>query len=149
MRLQKELLIPAKGRLSRGSHIKSLLAVNANEEITTIVNFKEFTDDEFLFMATANGVIKKTCIKEFANAKIRGIGAIKLDVGDRLVSTILTTGNDELVLISRRGKALRIKETDVRPMGRAGHGNKGLKLSENRPPMSFQFGNRRFDVVNL
>ena len=78
--------IPEASRLSRGSHIKSLLAVSANEEITTIVNFKEFTDDEFLFMATANGVIKKTCIKEFANAKIRGIGAIKLDVGDRLVS---------------------------------------------------------------
>lgn len=122
--------IQEASRLSRGSHIKSLLAVNANEEITTIVNFKEFTEDQFLFMATANGVIKKTCIKEFANAKIRGIGAIKLDPGDRLVSTILTHGEDELVLISRRGKALRIKETDVRPMGRAGHGNKGLKLGE-------------------
>lgn len=122
--------IQEASRLSRGTHIKSLLAVNANEEITTIVNFKEFTEDQFLFMATANGVIKKTCIKEFANAKIRGIGAIKLDPGDRLVSTILTHGEDELVLISRRGKALRIKETDVRPMGRAGHGNKGLKLGE-------------------
>lgn len=122
--------IQEASRLSRGTHIKSLLAVNANEEITTIVNFKEFTEDQFLFMATANGVIKKTCIKEFANAKIRGIGAIKLDPGDRLVSTILTQGEDELVLISRRGKALRIKETDVRPMGRAGHGNKGLKLGE-------------------
>ncbi|MBQ0163324.1 MAG: DNA topoisomerase (ATP-hydrolyzing) subunit A [Treponema sp.] len=122
--------IQEASRLSRGSHIKSLLAVSANEEITTIVNFKEFTEDQFLFMATANGVIKKTCIKEFANAKIRGIGAIKLDPGDRLVSTILTQGEDELVLISRRGKALRIKETDVRPMGRAGHGNKGLKLGE-------------------
>lgn len=122
--------IPEASRISRGSHIKSLLAVSANEEITTIVNFKEFSEDQFLFMATANGVIKKTCIKEFANAKVRGIGAIKLDPGDRLVSTILTKGNDELVLISRRGKALRIKETDVRPMGRAGHGNKGLKLVE-------------------
>ena len=122
--------IPEASRISRGSHIKSLLAVSANEEITTIVNFKEFSEDQFLFMATANGVIKKTCIKEFANAKVRGIGAIKLDPGDRLVSTILTKGNDELVLISRRGKALIIKETDVRPMGRAGHGNKGLKLGE-------------------
>ena len=122
--------IPEASRISRGSHIKCLLAVSANEEITTIVNFKEFSEDQFLFMATANGVIKKTCIKEFANAKVRGIGAIKLDPGDRLVSTILTKGNDELVLISRRGKALRIKETDVRPMGRAGHGNKGLKLGE-------------------
>lgn len=122
--------IPEASRASRGSHIKSLLAVNANEEITTIVNFKEFSENQFLFMATANGVIKKTCIKEFANAKVRGIGAIKLDPGDRLVSTILTDGNDELVLISRRGKALRIKEVDVRPMGRAGHGNKGLKLGE-------------------
>lgn len=122
--------IPEASRISRGSHIKSLLAVSANEEITTIVNFKEFSEDQFLFMATANGIIKKTCIKEFANAKVRGIGAIKLDPGDRLVSTILTKGNDELVLISRRGKALRIEETDVRPMGRAGHGNKGLKLGE-------------------
>lgn len=122
--------IQEASRISRGSHIKSLLAVSANEEITTIVNFKEFTEDQFLFMATANGVIKKTCIKEFANAKSRGIGAIKLDPGDRLVSTILTSGNDELVLISRRGKALRIKETNIRPMGRAGHGNKGLKLGE-------------------
>ena len=122
--------IPEASRISRGSHIKSLLAVSANEEITTIVNFKEFSEDQFLFMATATGVIKKTCIKEFANAKVRGIGAIKLDQGDRLVSTILTKGNDELVLISRRGKALRIKETDVRQMGRTGHGNKGLKLGE-------------------
>jgi len=122
--------IPEASRLSRGSHIKSLLAVSANEEITSIISFKEFSEEHYLFMATANGVIKKTCIKEFANAKIRGIGAIKLDAGDRLVSTILTNGQDELVLISRRGKALRIKESDVRPMGRAGHGNKGLKLGE-------------------
>ena len=122
--------IPEASRLSRGSHIKSLLAVNANEEITNIINFQEFTEDQFLFMATANGIIKKTCIKEFANAKVRGIGAIKLDPGDRLVSTVLSKGDDELVLISRRGKALRIKESDIRPMGRAGHGNKGLKLGE-------------------
>ncbi len=121
--------IPEATRLSRGSHIKSLLAVNANEEITNIINFKEFTENQFLFMATTNGVIKKTCIKEFANAKVRGIGAIKLDPGDTLVSTVLTSGNDELVLISRRGKALRIKEENVRPMGRASRGNKGLKLA--------------------
>ncbi|MCQ2610924.1 MAG: DNA topoisomerase (ATP-hydrolyzing) subunit A [Treponema sp.] len=117
-------------KASRGDHIKSILSINANEEITTVVNFREFTDDQFVFMATANGIIKKTCVKEFENAKKRGIGAIKLDSGDRLVSTILSNGKDELVLISRRGKALRINESNVRPMGRAGHGNKGLKLTE-------------------
>ena len=72
--------IPEASRISRGSHIKSLLAVSANEEITTIVNFKEFSEDQFLFMATANGVIKKTCIKEFANAIIDYIDYTKEEI---------------------------------------------------------------------
>jgi DNA gyrase subunit A len=122
--------IPEAAKTSRGSHIKSLLAVNANEEITTIVALKEFSDDQFLFMATANGVVKKTPTKEFLNAKTKGIIAIKLDEGDKLISAILTEGKDELFLVSRRGKALRITEEDVRSMGRASHGIKGLKLNE-------------------
>lgn len=122
--------IPEAAKTSRGAHIKSLLAVNANEEITTIVALKEFSDDQFLFMATTNGVVKKTKTSDFANAKTRGIIAIKLDDGDKLVSAILTTGKDEVFLISRRGKALRITEDDVRSMGRSSRGIKGLKLSE-------------------
>jgi len=122
--------IPEAARTSRGSHIKSLLAVSADEEITTIVALKEFSDKEYLFMATADGTVKKTPTSEFENAKSRGKIAIKLREGDKLVSSILSSGSDELVLISRRGQALRIQETDIRPMGRASCGVRGMKLRD-------------------
>ena len=122
--------IPEASKTSRGSHIKSLLAVSANEDITTIVSLKEFSENNYLFMATANGVVKKTPTSDFKNAKSRGMQAVRLDEGDTLVSAILSTGKDELLLVSRRGQALRINEEDVRPMGRSSRGVAGLKLSE-------------------
>ncbi|MBR5866720.1 MAG: DNA topoisomerase (ATP-hydrolyzing) subunit A [Spirochaetaceae bacterium] len=122
--------IPEAGRTSRGSHIKGLLTVSPNEEITTVVSLKEFSDTQYLLMATAAGVVKKVQTSQFSNAKTRGIIAIRLDDGDKLVSALLTTGNDELVFISRRGQALRVNETSIRPMGRAGRGVTGMKLSQ-------------------
>lgn len=122
--------IPEAAKTSRGSHIKSLLQVNANEEITVIVSLKDFTDDQYVFMATANGVVKKTPTSEFRNAKARGMQAVRLDEGDKLVSAILTSGKDELVLVSRRGQALRCSEEDVRAMGRSSRGVTGMKLAE-------------------
>jgi DNA gyrase subunit A len=122
--------IPEASRVSRGSHIKSLLTVSANEEITTVVVMKEYREDQYLFMATANGVVKKTPTTEFSNAKTRGVIAIKLTDGDKLVSAILSSGNDELMLITRRGQALRISETDVRSMGRASRGVTGIRLAQ-------------------
>ena len=122
--------IPEAGRASRGSHIKGLLTVSPNEEITTVVSLKEFSDEQYVFMATAGGVVKKVQTSQFSNAKTRGIIAIKLDEGDKLVAALLSTGNDDLVLISRQGQALRMNETSVRPMGRAGRGVSGLRLSQ-------------------
>lgn len=122
--------IPESSKTSRGSHIKSLLQVSANEEISTIISLKEFTEEQFMFMATANGVVKKTPTSEFRNAKSRGMQAVRLDDGDKLVSAILSSGKDELLLVSRRGQALRISEDEVRPMGRASRGVNGMKLSE-------------------
>lgn len=121
--------IPEAGRASRGSHIKSLLAIGANEEIATVVSLREFSEEHHLFMATANGVIKKVKTADFKNAKTRGIIAINLDAGDKIVSAILTGGSDDLALASRRGKVLRITETSVRPMGRSSRGVSGLKLA--------------------
>ncbi len=122
--------IPEASKISRGSHIKSLLAVTANEEVTTIVSMKEFSEEQYLFMATANGIVKKTMTNEFRNAKAKGMQAVRLDEGDTLVSAILSSGKDEILLVSRRGQALRISEEEVRPMGRASHGVTGMKLSE-------------------
>lgn len=121
--------IPEATKQSRGSHIKSLLKVSPNEDITTTVAIKDFKEDEFLFMATANGVVKKTPTSEFKNAKDRGTTAVRLDDGDTLVSAILTSGNNEVLLVSRKGQALRIEESDVRPMGKTSRGVSGLKLA--------------------
>lgn len=120
--------IPEASRSSRGAHIKSLLQVSPNEEITTVVPMKEMHEDQYLFMVTANGVVKKVQTSEFANAKTRGIIGIRLDEGDKLVTAQLTSGNDEVVLITRKGKALRIGEEEVRAMGRASRGVTGIHL---------------------
>ena len=122
--------IPESEKTSRGANIKGLLQVSADEEITTIVSLKEFSENHYLFMTTSNGIVKKVRSSEFQNAKTKGIIGIKLNDGDKLISAIQTTGNSEVMLISRRGKALRIKEETVRLMGRASCGIKGMKLSE-------------------
>jgi len=121
--------IPESSRQARGAHIKSLLAISPNEEITAVVDFREFSDSQYLLMGTLKGVVKKVAIREFINAKTRGIIAIRLDDGDKLVSACMTTGSDEVVLITRKGQALRIHEEQVRPMGRATRGVRGVLLS--------------------
>ena len=123
--------IPEATKNSRGAHIKGLLSLSPNEEITTVVTMEEFRQDYYLVMATANGTIKKIAISELQNAKTRGVLAIRLKDGDKLVSAILTTGKDELLLITRRGKALRYSEEKVRVMGRSSSGLKGIKLATN------------------
>jgi len=122
--------IPETEKAARGAHIKGLLQVGPDEEITTVVSLKEFSEDLLLFMTTAQGVVKKVRSTEFQNAKTRGIIGIKLNDNDKLISAIPTTGSSEVMLISRRGKALRITEDSVRLMGRASCGIKGMKLSE-------------------
>jgi DNA gyrase subunit A len=128
--------LPEGSRTSKGSHIKSLLTISPNEDIAAIVSLKDFSDDvgrdgPFLFMGTAKGVVKKVKTSEFSNAKTRGIIAINLDEGDRLVSALLTSGQDEVVLISRRGQALRTHEEQIRAMGRSTRGVSGMKLRDN------------------
>ncbi|MDR2481073.1 MAG: DNA topoisomerase (ATP-hydrolyzing) subunit A [Spirochaetaceae bacterium] len=123
--------LPEGTRTSKGAHIKGLLAISPNEEITAIISFKEFTDDKFLFMGTARGVVKKVMTSQFSNARTKGIIAIRLDENDKLVSALLTTGSDEIVLISRQGQALRTSENAVRAMGRASRGVTGIRLDSN------------------
>ena len=121
--------IPEASRSSRGTNIKSILMVSANEEITSIVTMKNYTDSQYIFMTTLYGVVKKIKTTEFANAKIRGVKAISLKEGDKLVSSILTNGQNEILLVTRRGLALRINEETVRFMGRTSGGVSGIKLA--------------------
>ena len=122
--------IPESSKNSRGTHIKSMIAIGADEEITTVVTLREFSDTQYLFMTTSNGIVKKVQTSEFANAKTRGIIGLKLKDGDKLISAIPTDGKSEVLLVTRRGKALRFSENTVREMGRASCGIRGMKLSE-------------------
>ena len=117
-------------RTARGQHIRSLLDLSPDEEITAAVSLAEFSEDRFVFMATANGVVKKVALSDFSNARTRGIAAIKLDAGDKLRRALLTGGTDDLILVTRGGNALRIQEDTVRRMGRASRGVTGIKLSQ-------------------
>jgi len=117
-------------RTAKGPHIKTLLKITADEEITAIVSFNEFAEDRYIFMGTERGVVKKVQLSEFSKAKTRGVIAVTLDEGDRLVSALLTTGNDELMLISKQGQALRTAEDQVRSMGRSSRGIKGMRIGD-------------------
>lgn len=121
--------IPESGRANRGSHIKSLLMVATDEEITAIVSLREFSNKSYVFMATARGVVKKVTTDNFVNAKTRGIIALKLSGGDTLVSAVLVQDEDEVMLITRQGKALRMSGREVREMGRNSSGVIGIKLT--------------------
>jgi DNA gyrase subunit A len=122
--------IPEASRASRGQSIKTLLSISANEEITTVVSLSDFNDKSYFFMTTLKGIVKKVKTSDFSNARTRGIVAINLDKGDRLVSAMLTGGMNEMVLVTRKGYALRFSEKTVRSMGRASRGIIGIRLSE-------------------
>jgi DNA gyrase subunit A len=122
--------IPESSRQAKGQSIKVLLSIGGEEEITAIVNLHGFDGPLFVFMATRRGVVKKVPVADFANARTRGIVAIYLDEGDNLVTARLTSGSDEMVLVTRKGWALRFAEKAVRPMGRASRGVLGIKLSD-------------------
>ncbi len=122
--------LPEGTKTSRGSHIKTLLQISANEEITTVMDLQGFSEEQYIFMATRKGIVKKVRTSDFSNAKTRGIIALNLGPNDKLVSSILTKGDNDLILVSRSGNALRFHEEQVRAMGRSSRGVTGMKLSK-------------------
>ncbi|MBB6482329.1 DNA gyrase subunit A [Spirochaeta isovalerica] len=122
--------IPEGTRGSRGKHLKTIFEFLPDEDITTTVQIDEFSEDTYLFMATEKAVVKRVSTYAFRNAKTRGIAAIILDEGDKLIKAELTTGDDDVMLFTRNGKGLRFHEESVRAMGRQTHGVRGIKLSD-------------------
>jgi DNA gyrase subunit A len=120
--------IPVGSRVSRGQSIKALLNISSDEEISTVLSFKEFSEKSYVLMATCRGVVKKVTTSAFAHAKTRGVIAVKLDSGDKLVTAKLTEGDEEIILVTRKGYALRFHESSVRPTGRATRGVRGIRL---------------------
>ncbi len=121
--------VPQGGRGSRGKPIVNLLPLTEGEKITAILPVREFDENKYIFMATANGTVKKTPLSDFSRPRPSGIIAVDLDEGDYLIGVALTDGRHDIMLFSDGGKAVRFDEQDVRPMGRVSRGVRGMKLS--------------------
>ena len=126
---QKGYEIPEASRTAKGTAIVNLLPLEQGERITTVIPIKEFTEGQYMFMATNKGTVKKTNLMDFDSARKVGLVAINLDDGEDLISVELTDGNSEIVMATRNGIAIRFDEQDVRPMGRTAHGVRGINLS--------------------
>jgi DNA gyrase subunit A len=128
--------VPQGSRVSRGKPIVNLFPLEEGEKINAILPVKEFDENHYVFMATAKGTVKKTALTEFANPRKSGIIAINLDEGDYLIGAEVTNGQNDIVLVSNGGKAVWFTEDDVRPMGRATRGVRGMKLAVKQQVLS-------------
>ena len=123
--------LPVMSRTAKGRPISNVLPLEEDEKVTSFLPVDEYKDGHFIIMATKNGVVKKTALTAFQKRYAPGLRAINLDEGDKLISTIITDGKDEVCLASESGKAIRFKESDVRAMGRSTRGVKGMNIGKN------------------
>ena len=121
--------VPQGTRTARGRPIVNLLPLEGDEKINAILSVKKFSEDQYVFFATANGTVKKTALSDFSNPRKTGIIAINLDEGDYLIGVALTDGKHDVMMFSDGGKAVRFDENDVRCVGRASRGVRGMKLA--------------------
>jgi len=123
--------IPEGSRTTKGKAVVNLVNVQEGEKVTVIMPVKDLNrEDLFLFMATRNGVVKKTPLTDYINIRTTGINAVNLDEGDKLITVALTDGQKDIFLASRQGKAIRFAEADARSMGRVTRGVRGMNLDD-------------------
>jgi DNA gyrase subunit A len=120
--------IPASTRVAKGQSVVNFLSLSSEEKITALVATGKDDNYKYMFMSTGNGTVKKTDLSEFENVRRSGLIAIKLEKGDALSWAEATSGSDEVIITTQKGQAIRFKESDVRPMGRAAAGVRGIKL---------------------
>ena len=122
--------VPEAGRTAKGTAIVNLLSLNGGEKISAVIPISNFAEGKYLLMATQNGLIKKTALSEFNNVRKSGLIAINLKEEDALIDVKLTDGEDNVVLVTKKGMSITFDEKDVRPMGRAATGVIGIKLAD-------------------
>jgi DNA gyrase subunit A len=122
--------LPQAGRGSRGRPMVNLLPLEDGEQISTILPVREYPDDHFVFMATANGTVKKTALSQFSRPRSSGLIALDIEEGDRLIGAAITNGENHVMLLSSAGKMIRFEESKVRAMGRTARGVRGMRLPE-------------------
>ncbi|MDI6892390.1 MAG: DNA gyrase subunit A [Actinomycetota bacterium] len=122
--------LPLGSRTSRGQAIVNILPFAQDEKIAAVIAIRDFDQDRYLMLATRRGLVKKTPLKEYDSSRRDGIIALALREDDELVGVKLTEGDEEVILVTRGGQAIRFKEADARPMGRVAMGVRGIKLGE-------------------
>ena len=120
--------VPQGSRVSRGKPIVNMFPLGDQEKITVVLPIREYDEHHYVFMATAQGTVKKTTLTDFSNPRKAGIIAVDLDPGDYLIGAAITDGRHDVMLFSDAGKAVRFDENDVRPMGRTARGVRGMQL---------------------
>ena len=128
--------LPVASRVARGKPIVNLLPLEPDERINAILPIREFIDDQFIFMATESGTVKKTLLKEFEKPRANGKIAIDLRDNDTLVGVAVTDGSKDVMLFASSGKVASFNESDVRKMGRTAGGVRGMRLKENESIIS-------------
>ncbi len=128
--------LPLASRNARGRPIVNILPLEEGERITAILPIQEFVEGKYVFMATANGTVKKTELTQYSRPRANGIIAVNLNDGDSLVGVDLTDSNSEIMLFSDEGKVVRFHEDQVRPMGRTATGVRGIRLEDNQKVVS-------------
>ena len=134
--------IPEAGRTSRGTAIINLLQLQPEEKITAIIPMKDYQEGKYLFMATRNGLVKKTSILDYANVRKTGLLAINLRDGDELIEVKYTDNEQDVLLITKFGMCIRFHETDVRPTGRTSMGVIGMNLTDQDEVVAMQVHNQ-------
>jgi DNA gyrase subunit A len=131
--------LPQAGRAARGKAIVNLLHLGPDEKISAFLPVREFQEGRYVVFATKQGTVKKTDLMAYANPRRAGIIAISLDPGDEVIGVRLTDGQQELILSTRDGQAIRFKEADVRPMGRGAGGVRGITLDDGDSVVGLDF----------
>ena len=120
--------IPQGSRGAKGRPLVNMLPLEGDERITALLPMRDFADDAFVFMATANGTVKKTPVERFARQRSNGLIALALEEGNHLVGVAITDGYSDIMLVASSGRAARFKESDVRAVGRTARGVRGIRL---------------------
>ena len=128
--------LPMAGRGSRGKPIVNLLPLEEGERINAVMPVREYDENNFVFMATSSGTVKKTSLSDFSRPRASGIKAIELRDDDRLVDVVITNGSDHIMLLADSGKSVRFSETDVRAMGRTAGGVRGMRIADGQHVIS-------------
>ena len=141
--------VPQGSRTSRGKPIINMFPLIEGEKITTILPIKGYAENQYVFMATRCGVVKKSRLSDFSNPRKGGIIAVDLDEGGILIGAAITTGAEDVMLFSDAGKAVRFDENDVRPMGRTARGVRGMNLGEGQQVIAMLVAPSELDTTNI